>query len=150
MSPLRRTVLVALLAVFGIALAAVITWATSQLVRQRIGLASQPLSAGRHLLPPGARSTAPTLTSQGAATTTTPNPRSGQSSSTQSSTTPAPSSTTSAPSNTTPSTTPAPSSTTTRSAPAQPSPTGSGEEAGTRSKRRSGADGGDSSSRRDD
>jgi hypothetical protein len=143
MSPLRRTVLVALLAVFGIALAAVITWATSQLVSQRIGLASQPLSAGRHLLPPGARSSAPTLTSQGATTTTAPNTHSGQSSPTQSSTTPAPSSTT-------PSTTPAPSGTTTRSAPAQPSPTGGGEEAGTRSKGRSSADGGDSASRRDD
>jgi hypothetical protein len=132
MSPLRRTVLVAVLAVFGIALAAVITWATSQLVSQRIGLASQPLSAGRHLLPPGARSSAPTLTSQGATTTTAPNPHGGQSSPTQSSTTPAPSSTT------------------TRSAPAQPSPTGGGEEAGTRSKGRASADGGDSASRRDD
>ena len=52
MSPGRRTVLISLLAVLGIAVAAAITWGTSQLVRQRIGLASEPLTAGRRLLPP--------------------------------------------------------------------------------------------------
>jgi len=52
MSPLRRNLLVALAAAFGIALAAGITWGTSQLVRQRIGLASEPLTAGSRLLAP--------------------------------------------------------------------------------------------------
>jgi hypothetical protein len=52
MSAPRRTALVAVLAVLGIAIAAAITWGTSQLVRQRIGLASEPLTAGRWLLPP--------------------------------------------------------------------------------------------------
>jgi hypothetical protein len=52
MSRGRRTALISLLAVLGIALAAAITWGTSQLVRQRIGLASEPLTAGRRLLPP--------------------------------------------------------------------------------------------------
>jgi hypothetical protein len=52
MSAPRRTVLVAVVAVLGIAIAAAITWGTSQLVRQRIGLASEPLTAGRRLLPP--------------------------------------------------------------------------------------------------
>ena len=58
MSAPRRTVLVVVLAVLGIALAAAITWGTSQLVRQRIGLASEPLTAGRRLLPPVASSPA--------------------------------------------------------------------------------------------
>jgi hypothetical protein len=44
--------LVAFVAVLGIAVAAAITWRTSQLVRQRIGLASEPLTAGQRLLPP--------------------------------------------------------------------------------------------------
>src|SRR5271166_5043779 len=52
MSARRRTVLVVVLAVLGIAVAAAITWGTSQLVRQRIGLASEPLTAGSRLLPP--------------------------------------------------------------------------------------------------
>jgi hypothetical protein len=51
MTSARRTALVLLAAVLGIALAAAITWGTSQLVRQRIGLASEPLTAGRQLLP---------------------------------------------------------------------------------------------------
>jgi hypothetical protein len=54
MSPLRRSLLVALAATLGIALAAAITWGTSQLVSQRIGLASEPLTAGRRLLAPAA------------------------------------------------------------------------------------------------
>jgi hypothetical protein len=52
MSGRRRTVAVALLAALGIALAAAITYGTSQLVRQHIGLASEPLTAGSRLLAP--------------------------------------------------------------------------------------------------
>ncbi|HXR28955.1 MAG TPA: hypothetical protein VN772_05195 [Solirubrobacteraceae bacterium] len=52
MSTPRRTALVALAAVLGIAVAAAITYGTSQLVRQHIGLASEPLTAGRSLLAP--------------------------------------------------------------------------------------------------
>lgn len=52
MSPRRRTALVALVAVLGIVLAAAITYGTSQLVRQHIGLASEPITAGRNLLAP--------------------------------------------------------------------------------------------------
>jgi hypothetical protein len=51
MRPTRRTLLGVLVAVLGIGSAAAITWGTSQLVRQRIGLASEPLTAGRRLLP---------------------------------------------------------------------------------------------------
>ena len=40
-----------LAAVLGVAIAAGITWATSQLVSQHIGLASEPLTAGQRLLP---------------------------------------------------------------------------------------------------
>jgi hypothetical protein len=47
----RRAALGVLLAILGIALAAAITWGTSQLVSQRIGLASEPLTAGSSLLP---------------------------------------------------------------------------------------------------
>jgi hypothetical protein len=52
MSAGRRTALIILVSVFGIALAAAITWGTSQLVRQHIGLASEPLTVGRRLLAP--------------------------------------------------------------------------------------------------
>lgn len=48
----QKTAVVVLLALLGIVLAAAITWGTSQLVRQRIGLASEPLTAGQRLLPP--------------------------------------------------------------------------------------------------
>jgi hypothetical protein len=51
MTARRRALVVVVVAVLGIALAAAITWGTSQLVRQRIGLASEPLTAGRRLLP---------------------------------------------------------------------------------------------------
>jgi hypothetical protein len=54
---------VALAAVLGIVLAAAITWGTSQLVRQRIGLASEPLTVGRRLLPPVASTPARTTRS---------------------------------------------------------------------------------------
>jgi hypothetical protein len=39
------------MALLGIVVAAGVTWGTSQLVRQRIGLASEPLTAGQRLLP---------------------------------------------------------------------------------------------------
>lgn len=45
----RRAALLVLLAVLGIILAAAATWGTSQLVRQHIGLASEPITAGRQL-----------------------------------------------------------------------------------------------------
>lgn len=74
----RRTALVVLAALLGIALAAAITWGTSQLVRQRIGLASEPLTAGQHLLPPAAvkpaktvRTTSSTRTRSHTSSTTT-------------------------------------------------------------------------------
>jgi hypothetical protein len=55
MNRARRHATVAFAAIVGIALAATITWGTSQLVSQRIGLASQPLTAGRGLLPSSSR-----------------------------------------------------------------------------------------------
>ena len=55
MNRARRDTTVAFAAIVGIALAATITWGTSQLVSQRIGLASQPLTAGRGLLPSSSR-----------------------------------------------------------------------------------------------
>jgi hypothetical protein len=66
----RTTTLWALAAVIGIALAAGISYATSQLTSQHIGLASEPLTAGRRLAPPvratddggGQTSTTPTTT----------------------------------------------------------------------------------------
>jgi len=71
MSATHRTLLVVLAAVLGIVLAAAITWGTSQLVRQHIGLASEPLTAGHRLLP-SATSTAgrSTATQPPTATTT--------------------------------------------------------------------------------
>ena len=54
-----RTAAILLAALAGIVLAAAITWSTSQLVRQRIGLASEPLTAGSSLMAaPSAPSTA--------------------------------------------------------------------------------------------
>ncbi|HYM46275.1 MAG TPA: hypothetical protein VES65_08990 [Solirubrobacteraceae bacterium] len=47
----RRTAVWALAALLGIVLTAGITWATSQLTSQRIGLSSEPLAAGRALAP---------------------------------------------------------------------------------------------------
>ncbi len=72
----RKTALWALAALLGIALAAGITWATSQLTSQHIGLASEPLSAGSRLAPPAAgapdaRHVRRTGPQQRAATTTT-------------------------------------------------------------------------------
>jgi len=70
-SPARRIALVVLFAVLGIAVAAAITWGTSQLVRQRIGLASEPLTAGQRLLPSSlTRAPRPRVTTPGAKTTT--------------------------------------------------------------------------------
>ncbi len=52
MSPKSKTAVIVVVALLGIVLAAAVTWGTSQLVRQRIGLASEPLTAGQRLLPP--------------------------------------------------------------------------------------------------
>jgi hypothetical protein len=71
MSSARRTALVVLAAALGIALAAAITWGTSQLVRQRIGLASEPLTAGRQLLPSTTGTTGVTGTSTTTSSRTT-------------------------------------------------------------------------------
>ncbi len=46
-----RSTIWTLAALLGIVLAAGVTWATSQLTSQRIGLSSEPLSAGRGLAP---------------------------------------------------------------------------------------------------
>jgi hypothetical protein len=43
------------LALLGLAIAAGVAFAASRLVSQRIGLASEPLNAGRELAPPAAR-----------------------------------------------------------------------------------------------
>ncbi len=69
----RRTVLWMLAAIAGIVLTAAVTWATSQLTSQHIGLSSEPLSAGHGLAPAvveqstprhsrGTAKTTPTLT----------------------------------------------------------------------------------------
>jgi hypothetical protein len=86
-SSARRTLLVAVVAVLGIAVAAAITWGTSQLARQHIGLASEPLSAGRRLLPTstgtskhpttGRTRTTSTTTTPPATTPTTATPSAG-------------------------------------------------------------------------
>ena len=146
----RRTVLVAVVAVLGIAIAAAITWGTSQLVRQRIGLASEPLTAGRRLLPP-----APTPTQSGPAQATrsaTGRPATGASTGTRSAPTtstarPSPPATTTAAPSSAPSppvtSTAAPSSASSRAseeAPVEHRPTVRGSQDG----------GGDRSSHRDD
>jgi hypothetical protein len=55
----RKTAVVIVMALLGIVVAAGVTWGTSQLVRQRIGLASEPLTAGQRLLPPSLARTTP-------------------------------------------------------------------------------------------
>jgi hypothetical protein len=145
MSPTRRTALVAVVAVLGIALAAAITWGTSQLVRQRIGLASEPLTAGRRLLPPVANAPARVRhTPRPMSTTSTPTRRRF---SPRSSTTPSfpPTSSTATPSTTTLS---PPAATTPSSVPSAPA--GPPAESTPPSSRGSRGDGGDSGSHRDD
>ena len=135
----RRTVLGVIVAVLGIALAAAITWGTSQLVRQHIGLASEPLTAGQRLLPPVAstpaqatesttRTSSPTQSSQ-APSTTTPSP-------------PTPSSSTTS--------LPAPSTTTSSSLPSPSAAKGATGESVSPAVSRPGAEGSDSGSHRDD
>jgi hypothetical protein len=65
----RQTALWALAALLGLVLTAGITWATSQLTSQHIGLSSEPISGGRSL--------APAVTEQGTSrgTTTRKRPR---------------------------------------------------------------------------
>jgi len=62
--------------VLGVVVAAAITYGTSQLVRQHIGLASEPLTAGRTLLPASANAPAkhraPASTPRRAPSTTAP------------------------------------------------------------------------------
>ena len=67
MSSRRRTALVLLAALLGIAVAAAITYGTSQLVSQHIGLASEPITAGRALLAPAVRRAPATRTTRTAA-----------------------------------------------------------------------------------
>jgi hypothetical protein len=76
----RKTAVVIVMALLGIVVAAGVTWGTSQLVRQRIGLASEPLTAGQRLLPPSLAHTVPVRPKKAAAkptktvTTTVPAP----------------------------------------------------------------------------
>jgi hypothetical protein len=88
MSPRRQAALVLLAAMLGLVLAAAVTWGTSQLVRQRIGLASEPLTAGQRLLPPSTRRSPATGKSRPRGTTRstplpTPTPSSAPSPTTQ-------------------------------------------------------------------
>jgi hypothetical protein len=62
-----RNALLVLGALAGIVIAAAITIGTSQLVRQHIGLASEPLSAGSRLLPAAQRFARPQGDSDGSA-----------------------------------------------------------------------------------
>jgi hypothetical protein len=133
MSTARRTVLVVLVAVLGITLAAAITWGTSQLVRQRIGLASEPLTAGRRLLPPAASRPAQTSGSSTRPASTTSTSSRAQSLPTSSRTTSSPT---------------APSTATSSSPPSSSVPTGTPVESAPHVVRREG--GGDSGSHRDD
>jgi hypothetical protein len=139
MSASRRTVLVVVVAVVGIALAAAITWGTSQLVRQHIGLASEPLTAGQRLLPPVASTPAPATES----TTRTSSPT--QSSRAPSTTTPSP------PTPSSPTTSlPAPSRTTSSSLPSPSAANGATGESVPPAVSRPAAEGSDSGSHRDD
>ncbi len=67
----RKPIMWVLAALLGIVLTAGITWATSQLTSQRIGLASEPISAGARLAPrEGTGETQVTRTSPGTGTST--------------------------------------------------------------------------------
>ncbi len=135
MSARRRTLLVLVTALLGIVIAAAITWGTSQLVRQRIGLASEPLTVGRRLLPPAVRTPARSTPTSNPRRTSSSTPTHAPARTTSSTPTPAPS----APPVVTPEPTPEP--VPSEAAPAEPSASGGGSE-------RDG--GGDSSSHRDD
>lgn len=81
MSFRSRRALVVLLALLGIVCAVAVTWATSQIVSQRIGLSSEPVTAGLRLMParrgsgePASTSTSRTTTSTTTVTTTTTTP----------------------------------------------------------------------------
>ena len=69
----RRSLVWVLAALLGIALTAGITWASSQLTSQRIGLSAEPISAGVRLAPPVNTTTrrVVTLPSRTSTTTTT-------------------------------------------------------------------------------
>ena len=139
MSGARRMVLTAIAAILGIAVAAAITWGTSQLVRQHIGLASEPPSAGLRLLP------APTPTTSTRSTSTPPSTASTSTTTTPSTTrTPGTTPATEAPATEAP-VTPAP----TGEVPAGTTPAGGGR-TGSSSPRREGDSGSASASHRDD
>ncbi len=74
----RQAALWAFAALLGIAVAAGITWATSQLTSQHIGLSSEPIAAGSRLAPPVASTPARTRSQAsrrpGAATVTSSAP----------------------------------------------------------------------------
>jgi len=75
----RRSLVWVLAALLGIALTAGITWASSQLTSQRIGLSAEPISAGVRLAPPVNVTTQrvvtlPSRTTTATLTVTTPTP----------------------------------------------------------------------------
>ncbi|HLM85768.1 MAG TPA: hypothetical protein VK272_06235 [Solirubrobacteraceae bacterium] len=75
----RQIALWMLAALLGLVLAAGITWATSQLANQHIGISSEPISAGRRLAPPVAERAAqrkPASTTTSTSTSSAPAPAS--------------------------------------------------------------------------
>ena len=148
MSPLRRGMLVALAAVLGIAVAAAVTWGTSQLVRQRIGLASEPLTAGQRLLPPVASAPTQATGSSTHPPSTTTAPSRTRSSATSSTTSPSTTSPSTTPSTTSP--TLAPSTTAPSGTQSAPAPEGVPTESASPGSGGRKDGGGDASSHRDD
>lgn len=67
----RRSLVWMLAALLGIALTAGITWASSQLTSQRIGLSAEPISAGVQLAPPVNTTTTQRVVTLPSRTTTT-------------------------------------------------------------------------------
>jgi hypothetical protein len=67
----RRSLVWVLAALLGIALTAGITWASSQLTSQRIGLSSEPISAGVRLAPTVSTTSRRVVTRPSHTTTTT-------------------------------------------------------------------------------
>jgi hypothetical protein len=67
----RRSLVWVLAALLGIALTAGVTWASSQLSSQRIGLSAEPISAGVRLAPPVNTTSTQRVVTQPSRTTTT-------------------------------------------------------------------------------
>jgi hypothetical protein len=67
----RRSLVWVLAALLGIALTAGVTWASSQLTSQRIGLSAEPISAGVRLAPPVNTTSTQRVVTQPSRTTTT-------------------------------------------------------------------------------